>query len=456
MRKVELNIINAKILVEDNLVEAGVSINQGKIVKVAKSPNLPASDVTVDSQNMLMIPGVVDVHVHLRDMNLSYKEDFSSGTQAAIMGGVTTVLDMPNTSPPTNNAERMKEKIDKSAKMIYSNVGFFGALSLDPHETSMMAKEGAIGFKLYLNDSQYNSLNDEKLLMRVLKPVRSSGVPLSVHAEFPQELTQETGSVGTRYEIERFMRSHDPQMEADAVSMCLNMAKESDAHVHICHLSTRTALDLVSRAKLAGTPVTAEVTPHHLLLSYKELNRFGSYAKMVPPLRTAKDAEGLMKGLVDGAVDVIVSDHAPHTVEEKKQRFIDAPSGIPGLETMLPLVLTEMLEKRITLRRVIQTMSENPTQLFKLKDMGKIAEGYNADIVLVDLHKEKRIEAQAFRSKAKYTPFAGRIVKGIPVMTVVNGIPVMRDGEILGKPGDGRVIRHVEVKRNDRLTVGDD
>jgi dihydroorotase len=448
MRKVELNIVNAKILFENNLVEAGVSIDQGKIVKVAKSPNLPASDVTIDSRHMLMIPGIVDAHVHLRDMNLSYKEDFSSGTQAAIMGGVTTVFDMPNTSPPTNSAEKLKEKIGKSANMIFSNVGFFGALSLDPHETSMMAKEGAIGFKLYLNESQYIPLKNEKLLMRVLKPVRSSGIPLSVHAEFPQEPTQETGSVSTKNEIERFMRSHDPQMEADAVAMCLNMAKESDVHVHICHLSTETALNLVRRARLTSTPVSAEVTPHHLLLSYKELNRFGSYAKMIPPLRTARDEESLMRGLVDGAVDLIASDHAPHTVEEKKQRFIDAPSGIPGLETMLPLILTEMLEGRITLRRVIQTMSENPSQLFGLKDMGKIAEGYNADIALVDLHKEKRIDAQTFSSKAKYTPFAGRIVKGIPVMTVVNGIPVMRDGEILGKPGDGKVIKHVETKGN--------
>jgi dihydroorotase len=448
MRKVELNIVNAKILVEGNLVEAGVSIDEGKIVKVAKTANLPASDVTVDSRNMLMIPGVVDVHVHLRDLELSYKEDFSSGTQAAIMGGVTTVFDMPNTSPPTSSAERLKEKISRSANMIYSNVGFFGALSLEPRETSMMAKEGAIGFKLYLNDTHYSSLSDERLLMRVLKPVKSSGVPLSVHAEFPQELMQETCSVNTRDEIECFKRTHDPQLEADAVSMCLNMAKESDANVHICHLSTESALNLVRRAKLTGTPITAEVTPHHLLLSDKELNSCGSYAKMVPPLRTTRDAESLMKGLTDGAVDIIASDHAPHTAEEKKQRFIDAPSGIPGLETMLPLILTEMSEGRITLRRVVQTMSENPSQLFGLKDIGKIAEGYNADIVLVDLHREKRIDAQTFRSKAKYTPFAGRIVKGIPVMTVVNGIPVMRDGEILGKPGDGKVIKHVETKRN--------
>jgi dihydroorotase (multifunctional complex type) len=444
MRKVELNIINAKILVEDSLIEAGVSVDEGKIVKVAKLPNLPASDVTVDSRNMLMIPGVVDAHVHLRDLDLSYKEDFSSGTQAAIMGGVTTVLDMPNTSPPTSNAERLKEKISKASNMIYSNVGFFGALSLEPRETSMMAKEGAIGFKLYLNDTQYNSLSDEKLLTRVLRAIKSSGVPLSVHAEFPQQSIPKIGPLNTKNEIELFKRLHDPQLEVDAVSMCLKMARESDVHVHVCHLSTESALNLVHKAKLTGAPVTAEVTPHHLLLSDRELYSLGSYAKMVPPLRTARDADSLMKGLKDGTVDIVASDHAPHAVEEKKRRFMDAPSGIPGLETMLPLILTEMLEGRITLKRVIQTMSENPSLLFKLKRVGKIAEGYSADLVLVDLHKERRIDAKAFRSKAKYTPFAGRIVKGIPVLTVLGGIQVMRDGEILGRPGDGKVIKHIE------------
>jgi dihydroorotase len=444
MRKVDLNMANAKIFVEGNLIDAGISVDQGKIVKIAKLPNLLASDNTVDCKNMLMIPGLVDIHVHLRDLDFSYKEDFSTGTQAAIMGGVTTVFDMPNTSPPTVSAERLREKISKATTMIYSNVGFFGALSLEPHETSMMAKQGAIGFKLYLSDAQYNALGDKDLFVKVLKPVGSSGVPLSVHAEFPQEPISKRGKENTRDEIEFFKKMHDPKIEAQAVSMCLNVAKVSGTHVHICHLSTKSALELVHKAKLGRAPVSAEATPHHLLLFDEELRSLGSYAKMVPPLRTARDAESLMEGLRSGTIDVIASDHAPHTIEEKKQRFIEAPSGIPGLETMLPLMLTEMLEGRITLKRLVQTMSENPSNLFKLRGRGKIAEGYDADLVLVDLHKEKRIEAQAFRSKAKYTPFEGRIVRGIPVMTILNGIQVMRDGEILGRPGDGQILKHLQ------------
>jgi dihydroorotase len=444
MRKVDLNIVNAKIFVEGNLIDAGISVDQGKIVKVAKLPNLPASDNTVDCKNMLMIPGLVDVHVHLRDLDFSYKEDFSTGTQAAIIGGVTTVFDMPNTLPPTVSAERLKEKISKATTMIYSNVGFFGALSLEPRETSMMAKQGAIGFKLYLNDAQYDALRGKELFMKVLKPVESSGVPLSVHAEFPQEPISKRTQQNTKDEIELFKKTHTPKIEAQAVSMCLNMAKDSGTHVHICHLSTKSALDLVYKAKLESAPVSAEATPHHLLLSDKELKSLGSYAKMVPPLRTARDVESLMEGLTNGTIDIIASDHAPHTIEEKRQRFIDAPSGIPGLETMLPLMLTEMLEGRITLKRLIQAMSENPSNLFKLRGRGRIEEGYNADLVLVDLHVEKRIEAQSFRSKAKYTPFEGRVVRGAPVLTILNGIQVMRDGEILGRPGDGQILKHVE------------
>nr|MDO8134334.1 dihydroorotase family protein [Candidatus Njordarchaeum guaymaensis] len=443
MKKAELRITNSKILVGDNLVEAGVAISEGRIVKVAKEPHLPPADKTINSQSMLMIPGVVDAHVHLRDMNLSYKEDFSSGTEAAVSGGVTTVLDMPNTSPPTANAERLKEKMCKATNMVYSNVGFFGALPMDPSETCKMIDEGVIGFKLYLNDPQYELQYDKTLPANLLKPVLFSGFPLAVHAEFPQKQEEEMGSTSTKSEIGSFLRAHDPRMETGAVSMCVRTARKLGVQIHVCHLSTESGLSIIRREKVAGTPVTAETTPHHLLLSEKQLHDFGSYAKMVPPLRTLRDASSLMKGLRTGTVDIIASDHAPHTNEEKEGGFTVAPSGIPGLETMLSLILTEMSEGRITLRRLVETMSQNPSKIFGLKRIGKIAEGYDADIVVVDLRKEKIIRARDFHSKAKYTPFEGRKVKGVPVMTIVNGLPVMQDGEIIENPGVGKIAKHI-------------
>nr|MDO8100320.1 dihydroorotase family protein [Candidatus Njordarchaeota archaeon] len=445
MKKAELRVINSKILVGDKLVEAGVAISEGRIVKVAKEPHLPPAGETINSQGMLMIPGVVDAHVHLRDMNLSHEEDFSSGTEAAISGGVTTVLDMPNTSPPTTNAERLKEKMSKATNMVYSNVGFFGALPMDPNETSSMIDEGVIGFKLYLNDPQYEFQYDKVLPVNLLKPLLSSGIPLAVHAEFPQKQEEDTSWKSTENEIESFLRIHDPQIETGAISMCIRTTRKLGVHIHVCHLSTESGLGIISEGKVSGVPVTAETTPHHLLLSDRQLQDFGSYAKMVPPLRTLRDTRSLMKGLTTGIIDIIASDHAPHTNEEKERRFTEAPSGIPGLETMLSLILTEMSEGRITLRRLLETMSENPSNIFGLRGKGKIAEGYDADIVVVDLQKEKTIRSRDFHSKAKYTPFEGREVKGVPVLTIVNGTPVMQDGEIIGNPGVGKIVKHVAL-----------
>ncbi|WXG45775.1 MAG: dihydroorotase family protein [Candidatus Atabeyarchaeum deiterrae] len=445
MRRVELKIVNSKIFLENGIVEAGVAVDKGKIVRIAKDPNLPPSDTTIDSRKMLMLPGVVDVHVHLRDMNLSYKEDFSSGTEAAVIGGVTTVLDMPNTFPPTTNAERLREKISKASNMIYSNVGFFGAFPLEPNEASKIMEEGAVGFKLYLNDPQYDSFRKEPMLTRSLRLMKSSDCLVAIHAEFQHEQREKREPSNLDGEIRHFVSSHAPQLEVDAVSMCAKAARESSVHIHICHLSTEMALNIINGEKGRQVPLTTEVTPHHLLLSDEELYHFGSYAKMVPPLRTKRDCDSLMRGLTSGAIDIIASDHAPHANVEKDEGFADAPSGIPGLETMLSLILTEMTKGRITLKRIVQTMSENPSRSFNLKNIGKISEGYNADLTLVDLAKEKTIDAQSFHSKAKYTPFEGRLVKGIPVLTIVNGIPVMQDGEIIGKPGSGRIVKHVAV-----------
>jgi dihydroorotase len=443
MKKAELRIVNSKILVEGNLIEAGIAISAGKIVKVAKEPHLPLAERSIDAQGKLMIPGVVDAHVHLRDMNLSNKEDFSSGTGAAVIGGVTTVLDMPNTSPPTANADRLKEKATKAVNVIYSNVGFFGLLSPNQSETLKMVDGGAIGFKLYLNDPQSEFQHDKTLPASMLQPLLSSACPLAVHAEFPHMQTEDSNSTSSRNDIESFLRAHDPRMEIDAISMCVSTAREFGLKVHVCHLSTESGLDIISKAKSSGAPVTTEITPHHLLLTEKHLYHFGSFAKMVPPLRKPSDARSLMRGLTTGVVDIIASDHAPHTKEEKERRFSEAPSGIPGLETMLPLILTEVSKGRMTLRRLVEAVCEKPSKIFGLRGIGKIAEGYNADIVIIDLRKEKTIRANEFHSKAKYTPFEGRKVKGVPIMTIVNGTPIMQEGKIIEKPGVGKIIKRV-------------
>jgi dihydroorotase len=441
MKKVELKVVNTKLLVGDDLVETGIAIEKGKIAKIAKDGNLPDADSTINARGMLAIPGVVDVHAHLRDLDLSYKEDFSTGTQAAIVGGVTTVFDMPNTAPRTTSSVRLREKIHRAESEVYCNVGFFGELAPEPSETVKMADEGAVGFKLYLNEPRNVTLNNEDIFTNMIRPIRLVGSTLAVHAEYPSNEIRQPTPNDQGNEIEQFIKSHEPQLEIRAVSKCIESAMESEVHIHFCHISTEAALAMICEGKANGIPLSVEVTPHHLFLSEVELYRQGSYAKMVPPLRSLSDARSLLQGVINGNVDAIASDHAPHSNEEKSQPFAKAPSGVPGLETMLPLLLTEVNKGTIPLRTVIQTMCENPPLLYGLKSRGRIAEGYNADLVLIDLEKEKTIDSRYFFSKAKYTPFEGRKVKGLPVLTIVNGIPVMRDGEIIGKSGDGRIVK---------------
>jgi len=442
---VDLVLWNAKIYTAGEILEGGVAIEAGHIFKVAKEPNLPKASKRIDIKGRLILPGLIDAHVHLRDQQLAYKENFYSGTAAAATGGVTLGIDMPNNKPVTMSAEALIKRMRMAETRVVVNVAFFSAFPKHLQEMQSIVEEGAVGFKLYM-PQRIGGLDiyDDEMLLQGFNEAEQLEVPVAVHAEDVAMLEKSrrkmkrTGCKG----IDAYQEVHSIEAEQRATRRAIGLLEESGAHVHFCHVSSAGALKTILKAKTQELPVTCEVTPHNLLLSSEDLQHQGALALTDPPLRTKRNVDALWKGLEQGSVDLIATDHAPHTLEEKEVESIwQAKPGIPGLETMLPLLLTQVNRGRLTISNLVQATSEKPAEIFGLPNRGRIERGYYADLTVVDLDQQYEIDASNFYSKAKYSPFDGWTVTGRPVKTFVSGRLVMEDGEIVAEPGAGHVIR---------------
>jgi len=440
---VDLILKDGKVYTRGEILEAGIAINDGRIVKIAKKTNLPRASEKISVKGCLALPGLIDVHVHLRDQGKARKETFLTGTAAAAAGGVTLVVDMPNNDPVTMSAETLHERIRLAEKQILVNVAFYSAFPKRLSEINDVLHEGAVGFKLYLLKKIGGvDIEDDEAILQAFKATKKANALVAVHAEskeIVEKAEKELRSKG-RKDLEAFLEAHPVKAEVDAIKRIIRLAAEAKARVHVCHLTSKEGMRLVSSAKKSGLPVTCEVTPHHLFLSSEDVKRYGAFAVMVPPLRDRSEVSALWKGLKEGLIDVLASDHAPHTLEEKKaEAFWNVKPGIPGLETMLPLMLTQLNRGSISLHELTRLTSEKPAEILGFSSRGFLREGYHADIVVVDLKREERIDASKFHSKARFSPFDGWRVKGKPVKTFVNGLLVMEDGEIVANPGSGRV-----------------
>jgi len=438
-------ITDVKIPFRGRLVEGTISIEDGRIVRIGKASLAPKTENTIEGRGLVTLPGLINVHVHLRDMELTYKEDFTSGTLAAAAGGFTTVLDMPNTKPTTSSAERLRDKVVRARSMINVNVGFYGNLPASPIEQRQMKGAGAIGFKLYMNDPEPDSWHrDPALLLNSLKGSASIGMIVACHAEPGFQIAklqtryQETG----RNSLRDLIRTHSPRFEAEAIRAITNMARQARSKIHICHVSTRQALSRIIAARRSGTKVTCEVAPHHLFLDQREFAARRGLALMVPPLRTIRDANALWKSLINGQIDVVADDHAPHTLEEKTTEDVwNLKPGVPGLETTLPLLLTKLHHDRVSLTRITEWLARRPAAMFGLKRKGRLAVGMDADLVLVDPKERFRINSAEFLSKAHFSPFDGRECVGRAVLTMVGGHVVYDHGEVV-EMRQGRILTH--------------
>jgi dihydroorotase len=436
---------NAKAYLNQEIVECSIAIEEGRILKIGKETHMPKADEKTDLQNLLVLPGLIDAHVHLRDEEKAYKEDFYTGTAAAAAGGFTTVLDMPNNAPVTLNEERLKKRMQIARRRILVNVGFYSEFPNDVEEVRSIVDQGVVAFKLFMAKQVGGlDINDDYALEEALRKAGELKVRVAVHAEDKTLLSANEEKIRqTKHkDVTAFLKAHSEEVEVAAVKRLLEVSKGTGVCLHFCHLTSAEGLANVIEAKKSGRILTCEVTPNHLLLSNSDFERYGPLLVMMPPLRSKNHMEALWSGLTNGWIDVLGSDHAPHSLNEKTAPSIwDVKVGIPGLETTLPLMLEMIRRNRLTLTQLIHLLAEKPAEIFNLKNRGGLKKGNHADLTIVDFKRKFRIDASKFHSKAKYSPYDGWEVQGKPVKTYVNGSLIMEDQIIMAKPGSGKIVR---------------
>jgi dihydroorotase len=436
---------NAKAYLKGQIVDCSIAVEDGKIQKIGKQPHMPQADQKSDLHNQLVLPGLIDEHVHLRDEGKAYKEDFTSGTAAAAAGGFTTVLDMPNNEPVTMSALTLQNRFRIAQRRILVNVGFFSEFPADLPEIKAVAAEGAVGFKLFMgNQIGGLDLDSDQAIRDAFAEAAAQKMRVAVHAEDKTLLAANEHKLKQAKQTSPndFLRAHTEEVEVAAIERLLKLAEETDVRLHFCHVSTKEGLDIIAKAKKEGRKVTCEVTPNHLMLTSDDLKRCGGLAIMAPPVRSKTNADALWQGLETGTVDTLGSDHAPHSLEEKTQDNVwEVKVGIPGLEATLPLMLTCVHKQKLSLPQLVALLAEKPAEIWGLKDRGWLESGKAADFAVVDFNAKWRLDAAEFKSKAKFSPYNGWEVWGKPVKTFVNGQLVFDEGEIVAKGGVGIVLR---------------
>ena len=442
---IDLVLSNAKAYLENKIVDCSLAIEGRNIFRFGKEAVMPKASERLDLKGFLVLPGLIDAHVHLRDEGKAYKEDFFTGTAAAVAGGFTTVLDMPNNEPVTMSAETLKNRMRLAERKILANTGFYSEFPKKAQEVAAIVKQGAVAFKLFMAEQVGGlGIDDDNSILEAFKTAEDLHIPVAVHAEDHKALKAAIDRLkhAGRNDLEAYLEAHSEAVEAKAVTRLLSIAAKAKLHIHFCHMTTKEALASVADAKNTGVAVTCETTPHNLFLSVKDLKQIGTKAVTMPPVRENRHRQALWKAIETSLIDTIGSDHAPHALNEKNAENIwSVKVGIPGLETTLPLMLTAVKQKRLSLGDVVKLLSEKPAEAFQLEGRGYLKEGNCADLTVVDLDKSHRIDASEFKSKAKFSPFDGWKVYGRAVKTFVSGQLVMDEGEVVAEAGAGRVIR---------------
>ena len=385
--------------------------------------NLPDADIEYDIRGLDVIPGMIDPHVHVRDLKQSEKEDWSSASNAALKGGITTVFDMPNTRPPTVNLQFLNAKREK-AKLAKVNYKFnVAATSQNLKELAELLDtkpEDVAALKLFLAGSNSNEfVDDEEDIKQIFDLSLKYNLPVIVHTEWQKCVEEYSAKVqNPTVSDHNFMRNSECSVKG--TDLLISLAKEIGNKLYLAHISTAEEIDII-KANKEKCRVFCEVTPHHLLINEEILKTAGNFGKVNPPLRTEKDNKRIMQGIIEGTVDTIGTDHAPHLLSEKLKEYSQAPSGFPGLETALPLLINEVNKGSFDLKKLIEITSFNTAKIFNHINRGQIKEGYFADLTVIDMNKTWKIEAKNFKTKAKYSPYEGMSGKGDVVMTFVNG-----------------------------------
>ena len=436
---------NAHIVSDGKILLGDVYIESGIIKEVADHISAKSPDVNVfDAEGNYLLPGVIDDQVHFREPGLTQKENIHTGSKAAVAGGITSFMEMPNTNPQTTTIEKLEEKFEIAAKTSYANYSFmFGGTNDNLDEIVKVNPKTTAALKLFLGSSTGNMLvDDETVLEKIFK---NSPLMICAHCEDEDAIKANLATYTERYgddipiEFHPIIRSEEACYKSS--SRAVELAKKTGAKLHVFHVSTAKELELCdSKKPLKDKKITAEVCIHHLWFNDSDYDAKGTLIKWNPAVKTKKDQDALLKGLLDGKLDVLATDHAPHTKEEKKNPYTKAPSGGPLVQHALPAMLEFYHEGKISLEKIVEKMCHNPAILFDIEQRGYIKEGYKADLVMVDLNAPWTVQEDNIFSKCGWSPFEGSTFRSRITHTFVNGNLVYKN------------FRHYDVLKGERLT----
>jgi dihydroorotase len=419
---------------------ADIGVRGGKIVAIGDLAQASAGEI-FDAQGLTVLPGVIDTQVHFREPGMEWKEDLETGSRAAVLGGVVAVFEMPNTQPTTTDGEALEDKLARAAGRMHCDHAFYVG---GTHENAAFLGElerlpGCCGIKVFMGASTGTLLvQDDEGVEQVLRHVNRRA---AFHSEDEYRLAERrplarTGDWTSHPEV------RDAQSAMQSTERLVRIARALGKRIHVLHVTTREEIAFLAAHKDVAS---VEVTPQHLTLAGPEAyERLKGYAQMNPPIRGPEHREGLWGGIANGVADVIGSDHAPHTSEEKARPYPASPSGMPGVQTLLPVMLTHVAEGRLTLERLVDLTSHGANRIFGLADKGRLAVGFDADLTIVDLKARRTFTHEMMATRVGWTPFDGMEAKGWPVATVIRGRVVMREDEVVA-PSLGQPVRFLET-----------
>ena len=432
--------IGGTLVNQDGRIAADIGVKQGRIAAIGSLDPARAGEV-IDCTGLHILPGVIDTQVHFREPGLTHKEDLESGSLAAVMGGVTAVFEMPNTDPQTTDAATLADKVKRGTHRMHCDFAFWvgGTHQNARHVTELEALPGAAGIKVFMGSSTGSLLvEDDEGVAAILKNTRRRA---AFHSEDEMMLRDRKN-----LRVEGDPSSHplwrSPEVAMRCTERLVRIATAAGARIHVLHISTAEEIDYLRHHKDVAS---CEVTPHHLTLDGDEAyRRLGTLVQMNPPVRGKDVRAALWRGIANGTADVLGSDHAPHTLEEKAKAYPNSPSGMTGVQTLVPMMLDHVNAGRLSLERLVDMTSAGPMRLFGIAGKGRIASGYDADFTIVDLKRRETIRNQWIKSKCGWTPYDGVSVTGWPVGTVVRGHRVMWEGELVA-PARGEAVRFHET-----------
>ncbi len=436
MEHYDLIVEGAQVFTPSGIQALDIGVLEGRVEALGALGSTSATE-RLDASGLLVLPGFIDTQVHFREPGLEHKEDLESGTRSAALGGVTTIFEMPNTKPSTTTPEALADKVARATGRAWCDFAFFMGASAEnaDHLAAWELLPGCAGVKIFMGSSTGSLLveHDDDLL-RVLRNGRRR---VSIHCEDEARMRErrrlaEEASQAAAHPVWR-----DDMSALLATERLLRLAESAGRMVHVLHVTTREEAHLLGLWKHRAT---MEVTPQHLSFHAPDCyQRLGTLVQMNPPIRGSEHQQALWEAVQDGTADILGSDHAPHTLDEKAQPYPQSPSGMTGVQTLLPVMLTHVLNGRLTLDRLVDLGCSGPARLFQISRKGRIARGYDADFAIVDLKKSQLLQREWIASKCGWSPYEGQLLKGWPVHTVVRGTIVVRDGTLQGTPQGARV-----------------